>query len=135
MFRVMLVEDDRIFREVLKQELSQWFPSVMVDVASDGKEAMEKMDSDCPELIFMDIRLPGESGLQLTRKIKSKFPHALVAVLTSYDLPEYRQAAEESGASQFFIKGMTNGSEIKWFVESVLGKNECRGPEPILPGA
>jgi YesN/AraC family two-component response regulator len=124
MFQILLVEDDHQFRRVLKEELSQWFPSVIVEEASDGKEALVKSDSFCPQIIFMDVRLPDESGLQLTRKIKTKCPGAHVAILTSYDLPEYRQAAAECGATHFFVKGTSNGSEIKSLVKSLLEKHD-----------
>jgi DNA-binding NarL/FixJ family response regulator len=120
MFKILLVEDDQQFRKILKEELNRWFPSIMIEEASDGKEAMEKMDSFCPQLIFMDIRLPDESGLQLTKKIKAKCPTTNVTMLTSHDLPEYRQAAVDCGASHFFVKGTSEGDEIRALVESFL---------------
>ncbi len=116
----MLVEDDPIFRKILRHELAHWFPSIDIEEASDGKEAMGKTAVSCPQIVFMDIRLPDESGLQLTRKIKAKCPATNIAILTSHDSPEYRQAAEECGACQFFVKGASDGSEIQSFVQSLL---------------
>jgi DNA-binding NarL/FixJ family response regulator len=52
----------------------------------------------------MDIRLPGANGLQLTQKIKRDLPSIHIAILTDYDLPEYRQAAIEYGANRFFCE-------------------------------
>ena len=120
MFRILLVEDDQHFRKILKQELNGWFPSIVVEEASDGKEAMEKTESFSPRIIFMDIRLPDESGLQLTKRIKAKYPAINIVMLTSHNLPEYRQAAMECGASHFFVKGTSKGYEIKSLVESLL---------------
>jgi two-component system response regulator YesN len=120
MFQVLLVEDDPIFRKILKHELAHWFPSIDIQEASEGKEAMAKTGTSCPQVVFMDIRLPDESGLQLTKKIKAKCPGTSIAILTSHDSPEYRQAAEECGASQFFVKGATDGREIQSFVQSLL---------------
>jgi DNA-binding NarL/FixJ family response regulator len=120
MFHILLVEDDRHFRTILKQELNQWFPSVLIEEASDSREAMEKMDSFSPQLIFMDVRLPNESGLELTKKIKAKHPTSDIVMLTSHDLPEYRQAATECGAAHFFVKGTSDGIEIRSLVESLL---------------
>jgi YesN/AraC family two-component response regulator len=120
MFRILLVEDDQHFRKILKQELTGWFPSVVVEEASDAKEGMERTESFSPQIIFMDIRLPDESGIQLTKRIKEKYPTISICMLTSYDLPEYRQAAMECGASHFFVKGTSNGIEIKSLVESLL---------------
>ncbi len=120
MFHILLVEDDGHFRTILKQELTQWFPSILIEEASDGQEAIEKVESFRPRLIFMDIRLPGESGLELTKKIRAKHPTSEIVMLTSHDLPEYRQAAMECGATHFFVKGMSDGSEIRSWIESLL---------------
>jgi YesN/AraC family two-component response regulator len=124
MLKILLVEDDERFRTVLKEDLIDSFPSVTVEEASDGKEAMEKTNSFCPQLIFMDIRLPGESGLQLARRIKTKWPDIRVAMLTSYDSPEYRQAAMEHGASHYIVKGGSEGNKIRELVESLLDKSK-----------
>ncbi len=64
-----------------------------------------KVDTVHPDLIFMDIRLSGESGLNLTKKIKAVFPDIMIFVLTSYDIPEYREAAFRCGADKFIVKG------------------------------
>jgi len=53
----------------------------------------------------MDIRLPGENGLELTKRIKMNYPDIIMVILTSYALPEYRQAARESMADYFVPKG------------------------------
>jgi CheY-like chemotaxis protein len=88
----MLVEDNPSFRQVLKDNLLDLFPSMEIIEASDGVEALQKIDRHHPDLIFMDIRLPGESGLELTGKIKADHPGIIVIVLTSYESPGYREA-------------------------------------------
>jgi DNA-binding NarL/FixJ family response regulator len=75
-----------------------------------------------PDLIFVDIRLPGESGLEFTRKIKSTHPNIPVIILTSYDLPEYREAAREYQADHFLSKGTTTKENIWALVTSILSK-------------
>ena len=72
-----------------------------------------------PHLVFVDIRLPGMNGLQLTQKIKKDFPHVRIAIVTGYDLPEYRQAASQYGADGFFLKESLNWNEIEDLVESI----------------
>ena len=69
MFRTMLVEDSSSFRQVVKNDLQDQFPSMEIIEAADGAEAFQKIDGRPPNLIFMDISLPGENGLELTRKI------------------------------------------------------------------
>jgi len=52
----------------------------------------------------MDLRLPGENGLELTKKIKAQYPDIIVVIVTNYDVPEYRKAAFESRADHFISK-------------------------------
>ena len=88
--------------------------------AADGEEALRKIDTLLPNLIFMDINLSGENGLKLSRKIKATHPETPIMILTSYDLPEYRQAAYESGASAFLVKGSFSLEELFTLVESLI---------------
>jgi DNA-binding NarL/FixJ family response regulator len=57
-----------------------------------------------PDLIFMDIKLPGENGLEVTRQIKQVYAYIVIVILTSYDIPEYRQQAFRNGADCFISK-------------------------------
>lgn len=57
-----------------------------------------------PELIFMDIRLPDGSGLELTRQVKEPYPGVKIVILTSYDEPEYRDAAYRCKANHYVSK-------------------------------
>lgn len=109
-----------MFRQSFKKVLSNSFPTYAIDEAVDAVEAMEKMESFRPELIFMDVRLPGENGIKLTRRIKARYPEPVVIIHTSYDLPEYRDAAIQAGASHFITKGLLAEKQIKALVESVL---------------
>ena len=72
MLRVLLVEDNRTYREVFKDILRQHFQGISIDEAENGDEALQKIKATPPDLIFMDIRLPGTSGLQLTQMIKKE---------------------------------------------------------------
>jgi len=60
----------------------------------------------------MDIQLPGENGLELTRKIKADYPDIIIIILTSHDSPEYREAATRCGANYFFLKGSIATDEL-----------------------
>ncbi len=115
--RIMLVEDSDIFRESFKEELSARCPLDIIEEATNGEEAIQKIDASPPQIIFMDLRLPGENGLRLTEKIKSKFPNIRIAMLTSYDLPEYRQAAIKSGSDRYFVKDSFSWDEVEEFIK------------------
>ena len=90
--------------------------------AADGTEAFRKIDDHPPNLIFMDISLPGEDGLELTKRIKADYPNVIVIILTSHDSPEYREAAIRSKADYFFSKGAIAKNGIFTLVKSILLK-------------
>ena len=119
MTTILLVEDNISFRQSLKKNLEDHFPRIIVEEAGEAQEALPKIQCDHPELIFLDIKLPGESGLELARKIKSTHAEIVVAMLTSYDLPEYREAAYKSGANYFFAKGTSPWEEILTLVRDI----------------
>ena len=121
MHRILVVEDSAIFRTLLKETLQSRFPSMEIIEAAGGKEAMKEITARLPDLIFMDIRLPGENGLDLTAKIKAKYPDVIVVVLTSYDTTEYREAALKAKADRFLAKGSASREGILALVESFLG--------------
>jgi len=85
--RALIVDDYRFFRETLKTRLLDYFPSMIIHEAINGKEALEKINQMPPHLVFMDICLPGSNGLQLTRTVKKYYPNLKIAMLTSYDFP------------------------------------------------
>ncbi len=118
--RALIVEDSTIFRKLLKETLQSRFPAMEILEAADGAEAMQKIVSHPPDLVFMDIKLPGESGLELTTKIKAKYPDVIIIVLTSYDSPEYREAATQAKANYFLSKGSSSKENILSLVESAL---------------
>jgi DNA-binding NarL/FixJ family response regulator len=97
---------------------------MIITEAGDGEEALRTIDTVLPNLIFMDINLPGENGLELTRKIKATHPETPIIILTSYDLPEYRQAAYEYGANSFLVKGSFTLAELITMVESLISVSD-----------
>ena len=116
----MLVEDSPTYRKLLKDNLKDQFPSMDIIEAADGVEAFQKIDSHPPNLIFMDIRLPGEDGLDLTRKMKADYSDIIIIILTSHDLPEYREAATRNGADYFFSKASIATDEIFKLIKIIL---------------
>ena len=104
MRRILIVEDNAFFLQFLKETMHLRFPSIDILEAANGEEAMQKIKTLSLDAIFMDLRLPGENGLELTKKIKAQYPDIVVVILTNYDLPEYREAAYRSRADHFLSK-------------------------------
>jgi YesN/AraC family two-component response regulator len=90
-----------------------------IDEAGNSEEALQKISARYPHFVFTDIRLPGMSGLQLAQKIKEGFPNIRIAIVTGYDLPEYRQAAVRYGAEEFFVKESIKWDQVEAFIKSI----------------
>jgi len=120
MCKTLIIEDNATFRQSLREILSNKFPSMLVEEAADSKEALQRIEDQTPDIIFMDIKLAGENGLKLTEKIKGVYPEVIIIILTSYNLPEYRDAAHQYGATHFLAKSSSTSNEIIELVESIL---------------
>ena len=121
MLRTLIVENNVTFRQSFRDMLHQEFPSMEILETSNGEEALSQAEAFHPDLIFMDIKLPGENGLSLTKKIKAQYPHTIVIILTSYDLPEYREAAHQSKADSFITKDTPTRDIFKVIRSVVFG--------------
>lgn len=120
MLAILIVEDNRFFSEALSSALQSRFPFLALAKAAGAKEALAQIQAVRPELIFMDVVLPDGNGLELTRRIRAGGINAVVAVLTSHDLPEYREEAIRSGADHFIGKASMDLGDIFALVESIL---------------
>lgn len=125
MFGVLIVEDNKIFRELLREDLLLNYSSLAVYEASNSEEALQKVDAHSPGLIIMDIHLGGENGLKIAEKIRlAGHSDVIIAILTSFDLPEYKEAALKHGINHFFVKGSSTQDDIRTLVGSILAERE-----------
>jgi len=128
MCHALIVEDNSNFRQSLRETLLARFPFMSIEEAEEGGEALRKLNAFSPEIVFMDIQLPGMNGLELTRSIRAGNAGLVIIVLSSYDLPEYREAARQCGADYFFSKVYNTSQEITGLVDTILsGKPETAG--------
>lgn len=88
--------------------------------AEDADTAYQQAMTRRFDLIFMDIRLPNGSGLDLTKTIKKIHEEVVICVITGYDILEYREAAFHNGADHFVVKGDSTEIEIVGMVDSLL---------------
>ncbi|MBI4596674.1 MAG: response regulator [Candidatus Tectomicrobia bacterium] len=119
MYRTLIVEDNASFRQLLKAVLHSRFPTIEIIEVADGRRALEEIEIFPPNFIFMDICLPGENGLELTRKIKANHPDIIITIITSHDILEYREAAKQAKAD-FFISKSASIREFRNMLESIF---------------
>jgi DNA-binding NarL/FixJ family response regulator len=91
---------------------------IAIEEAADAGEALQKLDGFLPNLIFIDIQLHGENGLELTKKIKATHPDITIFIITFFDTPEYREAASQCGANGFFSKISLSPKKLEELVKS-----------------
>jgi DNA-binding NarL/FixJ family response regulator len=101
---ILIVEDHDAVRESLHTWLSISFPRYMIVTAASGEEAVEIVRDVSPDVVVMDISLPGISGIETTRRIKHNAPKAQVIMLTIHEERAYQLDAASAGASAFVPK-------------------------------
>jgi DNA-binding NarL/FixJ family response regulator len=122
MNRVLVVDGNVFFRRSFREILKVYLPGVTMDEAVDTEEVMQKIHSWRPDIVFMDIRPNGKSGLNLCKEIKAMYPEIVVCVFTDYDLPEYRKFAFQYGVDHFLQKDALSGAEIAGLITFTLSE-------------
>ncbi len=102
--RVLMVDDHRMFLEALKMLLANEDDMEVLDAVETAERALELCRASCPEVVLMDLDLPGKDGIQATREIREMCPNARVIVITALQQPETIAKAVEAGASGYLLK-------------------------------
>jgi two-component system response regulator DevR len=106
--RVVLVDDHSLVRLGLKTLINDTDDIEVVDEAASAGEALHAVEQLMPDVVLMDIRLPGEGGLEATRQIAYRFPQVKVVMLTSYADEELVISAIRAGAVGYLLKQVGN---------------------------
>jgi DNA-binding NarL/FixJ family response regulator len=109
--RVMLVDDHAILREGLRSLLALQDDIEVVGEAENGQTALELIGTLKPDVVLMDVAMPGMDGLEATRRIKSEFPDTRIVVLTQHDNREYVFSLLQAGAVGYILK-KSGGAEV-----------------------
>ncbi len=120
--RILLVDDHQVVREGLRRMLELEADMEVVGEASDAKEALTQLELLSPEVILMDIKMPGVGGIELTRQLKEKQPSCNIIMLTLYD--EYLTEAIEAGAVGYLLKDVKREE----LVRAIRAVHEGRSP-------
>ena len=111
MIKVMLVDDHQVVRMGLKMLFQDEKDIHIVCEAGDAERAIKAIDTCHPDVVVMDVRLPGMDGLEACREIRQRFPGVQVVMLTSYLDDTYLAGALRAGASGFVLKTV-GGDEL-----------------------
>jgi DNA-binding NarL/FixJ family response regulator len=111
--RILLVDDHSVVRMGLAAVLSLDEDLVVVAEAEDGTQAIEKFRAERPDVVLMDVRMPGMGGLEALRDLRTTWPGARVLMLTSSDLDEDTQRAIEAGACGYLQKSVSREELVR----------------------
>ena len=129
--RLLIVDDRPPAREGLRALLSVMgepfrdgnCPSIVViGEACDGTQAMAMVDQEHPDVVLMDVRMPGMSGLEATRVMKARWPEIPIILMSFYGV--HRTDALNAGANSFLLKGCSPEELLKAIMHASLGTNE-----------
>lgn len=124
----MIVDDQRLMREGLKTILDLEVGIEVIQVAENGKDALEKIEINQPDVVLMDIRMPIMNGVDCTAAIKEKYPHIKVLILTTFDDDEYIIEGLRNGAEGYILKDLTSEKLIS-VIKDVYDGNSIIQPE------
>ncbi|RKE60540.1 response regulator transcription factor [Microbacterium sp. AG238] len=124
---VLLVDDQELIRYGLRLVLEAQADLVVVGEASDGAEAVQAAQRLRPDVVLMDVRMPGLDGIEATRQLTAGLPDTRIIVLTTYDLDEFAFGALRAGAAGFLLKN-TRPDELVAAVRAVTAGDAVVSP-------
>ena len=116
--KVLIVDDHALFREGIRALLSRYEDVEVVGEAADGREAIDQVTKLDPDIVMMDIAMPGLGGLEATFEIKRLFPKVSILILTQYDNREYLYRFLKAGVSGYVLKRAA-GTELVAAIRAV----------------
>lgn len=120
MLRILIADDEPIEHKILGRIIQHSkLPAMIVDTAKTGSETIELFEKHMPDLIFMDIRMPGLSGLDVSGMIKSKQPSTIIAIITAFDEFQYAKRAIDLHIDYFLLKPV-EPDEVERIIQETL---------------
>src|SRR5690606_18726044 len=124
--KVLLVDDHAVLRDGLSSLISLEPDMEVVGEARDGEEAINLVESTRPDVVLMDINMPGMSGVEAIRRIHARHPQVAVLVLTMYDRDEYLYESIRAGATGYLLKDAPSRSEERRVGRGDRCRSSCK---------
>lgn len=126
--RVLVVDDHAVVRGGLRFFIAGADDIEIIGEGGSGAEALELVASLAPDLVIMDVMMPGMDGIEATRELRRRFPEVRVLALTSFGEGELVQRALQAGAIGYLLKG-TQGSELIGAIRTAVAGAPVLGPD------
>ncbi|MFO7714448.1 response regulator transcription factor [Desulfosarcina sp.] len=121
--KVLILDPSPIFRRALKEVIQASETGVDVSEATDADQATDILNNETPDVVFFDIALPKDNGIEFIASIKSMVPDSRIVVLTSHDSVEYEAASIEKGANYFLSKENSGGLRLIDVIHDTIRRN------------
>jgi two-component system response regulator NreC len=121
---IMIVEDHDALRDSLKSWIGSVFQSCSILLAKNGEEAVDKSSVQQPDIVLMDVMLPGINGIEAARRIKEAAPKAQVVILSIYEDSAYQADAATAGVSAYIPKREMGTSLIPMITKLLSGMTQ-----------
>ena len=126
--KIVIAEDQELIRDSLKIVLSANQDMEVIDTVADGREVIRSVRSEKPDVILMDVRMPGMDGVSCTQIIKENYPQIKIIILTTFDDDEYVYNALKYGASGYLLKGVSM-AELSSAIRTVYSGKAMINPD------
>ena len=126
MYRVLLADDEGIMLESLKSIISRNFPDCEIETAKSGRGAIEQAEYFHPDIVFMDIQMPGINGIQALKEIRGFNRTSLFYILSAYDKFDYAQEAMKLGVERYLMKPVAKKTVIDIMEDAIAKVDDMR---------
>jgi DNA-binding NarL/FixJ family response regulator len=126
--KVLIVDDSGAVRERIKMLLSEVSTVDTIGEAENAREAIEHIRQQGPDVVILDIRMPGGNGIDVLREIKKRNRLPVIIMLTNFPYSQYRKRCMDAGADYFFDKSR----EFEKVVEVLSGSMQQTSNDPII---
>lgn len=126
--KIMIADDQRLMREGLKTILDLEQDMIVVELAENGRDALDKIPEAQPDVILMDIRMPVMDGVECTGIIRHQYPNIKVLILTTFDDDEFIIDALKNGAAGYILKDLS-AEKLVGAIRDIYQGNSIMQPE------
>jgi len=130
MIKVMIADDQELIRESLRVVLDMNPDMKVIGTVENGKEVLQKIRTEQPDIILMDVRMPEMDGVLCTKAVKERYPSINIIILTTFDDDEYVYNALKYGASGYLLKGVSV-TELTEAIRKVISGGTILNPAVV----
>ncbi len=126
--RILIVDDHPVVRQGLRSLLSNHPDLQIIAEAGHAQQALAAVKQENPDIVLLDIRLPGMTGIEVARQMRREYPHIRIIMLTSYDDDEYLIGATQAEAQAYLLKSVSDETLV-WTIRAVHRGERLISPE------